>query len=138
MKERNIHGLWSMSFKDRILHSEVSGATNDEAGQAWLAELKAKVKSSKEGYSAPWVVLHDMRDWGMAPIDAWEGANSVINWVSEHHCILFAVVFSIKVQHFAFETGLKGQSIMRYYFDYEEAYQDCLDKLAEPQRQQDK
>ncbi|MGF1741003.1 hypothetical protein L4C34_07975 [Vibrio profundum] len=40
MTQRNIHGLWTMSFENRFLITEVQGATNKEAAQAWFNERK--------------------------------------------------------------------------------------------------
>lgn len=131
MKPRNIHGLWTIRFENRILYSQITGATNDEATQAWFAELQANVEASSEGYTTPWVILNDLTQWGTTTLDTWENANVIVDWFAEHKCVLSALVFSKKFQQFAMSSGLNDQSIIQYYFDYEQAHQACLKKLAE-------
>ncbi|MGF1740147.1 hypothetical protein L4C34_03510 [Vibrio profundum] len=130
MVQRNIHGEWNIRFEDRILYSKVVGATNDEARKAWFEELKSSIQSSQEGFSCPWVILHDLRNWDTATLDTWEGANMFVDWASEHNCLLLAIVFSKKIQHFAMSKGLNNQKVLQFFFNYDEAHQACLSKLS--------
>lgn len=136
MTQRNIHGDWSMSFENRILLSKADGSFNQEANKAWLSEMKELVLSSPEGDSTPWVVLLDFQNWDIATLDSWESANEGAIWVMEHSGVSITFVFSKKLQQFAAEKGLIDQSIVKFLFNYDEAYQACLDKLAEARRQQ--
>lgn len=138
MTQFRIHGEWTISFKNRIVYSKVIGATNEEASQAWLKELKGKLQSSPVGCSEPWVVLHDLRNWGTATLDTWESANENIHWILKNNCVLFTIVFSKELQKFVLNKGLKDQNIVRLFFDYDAAYQACLDKLAEAQNKNNK
>ncbi|MGF1741927.1 hypothetical protein L4C34_12770 [Vibrio profundum] len=130
MTNRNIHGNWTMSFESRLLKTKVIGATNSEAAKSWLEEAKRLVLSSSEKDETPWVVWNDCREWGSTALDASEEHNHVIDWLSEHNCILYAVVFSKKFQQFSASSAFESQTITRYFFDGDEAYQACLDKLA--------
>lgn len=131
MAQKNIHGDWSMSFENRILKSEVRGATNAEAARIWLKEAEEYVLSSPEGETTPWVVLNDCRQWNTTALDAWQDHNAVIDWARSHHCVWFATIFSKKIQRFAADNGFQSQQILHFYFDYDEAHQACLDKLRE-------
>ncbi|MGF1741741.1 hypothetical protein L4C34_11825 [Vibrio profundum] len=138
MTQRNIHGNWTMNFENRILQSKITGSTNTELSQAWFEDMKCHLSSSEDNYMTPWVNLFDFRDWDLTTIDSFGNANDNIHWMSENNCILLAFVFSKKMQHFAMEKGLSNNGIVRFFFDYGEAYQACLDKLEGAQRQQDK
>lgn len=138
MTQRNIHGTWEMSFEHRCLKSKIKGATNKEAALAWLEDLKYNLRSSPEGSSVPWVVLQDLSDWGAATLDTWGDANANIDWVFENNCVLFAIIFSTGLQEFVMKKGLKDNNYVRFFFDYDEAYQACLAKLAESQIPQGK
>ena len=105
MPPRNIHGLWTISFEQRLILSEVSGPTNEEMSNAWFDEVKRKVESSPQGYIAPWAILHDCRNWDLASADSWGSVDVIVDWFSEHNCELFVIVFSKKIQHFAAEQG---------------------------------
>ena len=138
MKQRNIHGRWVMRLEGRVLYSKVTGATNKEAAQAWFEEMKQLILSSEDSDSKPWVFVDDTRDWGTAPEDFWEAANELVDWMSNHNCVFMASVFSKKLQSFSWESGFNNQSILQVFFDYDEACQTCLDKLAEAQNLHDK
>ena len=64
--------------------------------------------------------------------------NDFVGWLSQHNCRSFSLVYSNHIQRFAADKGIINQDIMRIYFDYDEAYQTCLDKLAQAQKQQEK
>ncbi|MGF1739992.1 hypothetical protein L4C34_02710 [Vibrio profundum] len=119
-----------MSFENRLLHSEITGASNKEAAQAWFEQMKGLVLSSPEGDTQPWVLLTDSREWGVASQDAWEAINELTDWMCEHNCVLSAVVFSNKIQHYSADQGLNEQQILRFFFDYDEAYQACISALS--------
>ncbi|MGF1743274.1 hypothetical protein L4C34_19945 [Vibrio profundum] len=136
MTPRNIHGEWSMSFENRFLHVESFGATNRELGIAQMNELQKHLESSSEKYSTPWVILNDYRRWQLASQDAWETYNSIVTWMSEHNCVFLAFVITNQMQNFALEKGLHTDEILQFFFDYNKAYQTCLDKLSEAQWQQ--
>lgn len=129
MTEKNVHGLWTLTFENRLLYSKVDGSTNSEASEIWFKEMNELISASPEGFDKPWVALIDCRDWELAPPDFWEATNVLINWMSEHNCLLYALIFSNKVQRFAVEQGFNNQPILRYFFDYDEAFKYCLDKL---------
>ncbi|MGF1741767.1 hypothetical protein L4C34_11955 [Vibrio profundum] len=131
MKQRNIHGLWTMRFENRILYSALTGPTNKEASEAWLKDLKSHVMTSKEGDVKPWVILFDLRSWSMTSLDAWEANDKNMEWLSEHSCIFLAFLFSKEIQHFAIKKHLKDQSFVHFFFNYDEAQRACLNKLAE-------
>lgn len=131
MKAKNVHGLWTLTFENRLLYSKVDGAINSEASEIWFKEMNEMIRSSREGFDKPWVALIDARDWELAPPDFWEATNFLVNWMSEHNCLLYALIFSNKVQRFAVEQGFNNQPILQYFFDYDEAFQICLDKLKE-------
>ncbi|MGF1739958.1 hypothetical protein L4C34_02530 [Vibrio profundum] len=78
----------------------------------------------------------DFRDWGITSLDTWGDASDNIAWMSENQCILLVNVFSKKIQHFAMEKGIINKDIVQFFFDYDEAYQACLDKLADLRRHQ--
>ncbi|MGF1739475.1 hypothetical protein L4C34_00045 [Vibrio profundum] len=131
MLEKNIHGTWELRFENRIVISKVHGATNQEASQAWLQDVKNLVESSNEGLSVPWALLQDMSDWGIATLDMWERVNKNVDWMLHHNCSLVTIVFTKQIQKFAFDKGITNQSIVRFSFDYDEAYQTCLKALQE-------
>ncbi|MGF1742981.1 hypothetical protein L4C34_18335 [Vibrio profundum] len=136
MTKRNVHGLWTISFEERILHTKVTGATNTETGQVWLEEMQELLFSSQGSDSLPWVVLNDCRHWDTCSLDAWDYYNEMITWMSEHHCIFYAFVFSNKIQGFAAEKWFDANDILNYFFDYEEAHQACLNALAKANNEQ--
>ena len=43
MVSRNIHGLWSMHFEERILYSKITGGINTEMSMAWFEDMKHHV-----------------------------------------------------------------------------------------------
>ncbi|MGF1743277.1 hypothetical protein L4C34_19960 [Vibrio profundum] len=133
MVGRTVHGEWDMKFEGRILRSKLSGSTNKEAVQVWFDEMYQLLYSSPDKDLVPWCALMDARDWGMAPLDAWEANNQLINWMSQHNCVLFSAVFSKKIQLFSAENGFDTQGIVEFFFDYGKAYQACLYKLAKTQ-----
>lgn len=133
MAQRNIHGDWSISFEDRILRSQVTGAFNKEGNLAWLENVKSLVLSLQGSNTMPWVAIVDAVGWNMSPPDAAESTNTFIDWMTSSNCLILAIVFSTKIQKFATEERSCGQNIIQIYFDYDEAYQACLDKLAEAQ-----
>lgn len=100
--------------------------------------LQENLRSSEAGHSVPWVVLHDLRDWGTATLDTWESANESIDWILKNNCVLFTIIFSKDLQNFVLKKGLRDQDIIRFFFDYDEAYQACLDTLDEAQNQRNK
>lgn len=138
MTKRNIHGLWSMRFEKRILHSTLAGPTNKEASEAWLEDIKTLILTSQDSDLKPWVLFFDLRSWDMTSLDAWEANDDNMKWISSHSCTFFAFLLSKEVQHYAIKKGLQDQSFCRFFFNYEEAYQACLDKLTEAQNQQSK
>lgn len=138
MAQRNIHGEWTMSFENRFLRSKVMGATNQEASIAWFEEMKDRLFHSAEGDSTPWVILVDSRTWELGPDDIWDTNNEIFAWSIRHNCVLFSVVYSNAIQKFASVKGLETDCTMQISFDYDEAYQTCLDKLAQAQKQQEK
>ncbi|MGF1743076.1 hypothetical protein L4C34_18820 [Vibrio profundum] len=125
------HGQWSMKFKGRVLYSTMVGATNGEANSAWAEEMKRQLANTPEGDTTHWAVLVDGRHWDMASLDSWDSANETITWMTEHNCLLFAVVFARKIQQFAIEQGLNEGNIMQPFFDYEEARQACLNTIKD-------
>ncbi|MGF1743289.1 hypothetical protein L4C34_20025 [Vibrio profundum] len=131
MAKRNIHGEWTIRLDDRFLYSDVVGSTNTEASLAYLEELKQTILTSPGGVKSPWVILHDGRRWEMSSADAKVGNDAITDWCKEHQCMLFAIVLENSMQRFASEIVFKEQSILKFYFDYDEAYQACLDALAE-------
>ena len=84
------------------------------------------------------MALVDAREWKIASLDAWETNNELVDWMSSHNCVLFSFVLSKELQKFAIESQINNMSIMQTCFDYDEAHQNCLRKLAEAQRQQSK
>lgn len=138
MTQRNIHGEWTMSFENRILYSKITGSTNKEASQAWFEEIKAYVLASSSGDIQPWVILNDARLWDMAPQDVSDTNERIANWMKEHHCLCHCLIFSNKVQSFGPKKEISNRGFYQYFFDYDEAYQTCLDKLAEAQGSKDK
>ncbi|MGF1743185.1 hypothetical protein L4C34_19440 [Vibrio profundum] len=139
MTQRNIHGEWTMSFENRFLHSEVTGPTNTEAALAWFEEMK-KLVSTSSGTCTPWVLLIDSRNWETSPQEQWDSNNVIITWTKENDCCFLAVVYSNKIQEYSAKTGLDAKNTSHHviFFDYDEAYQTCLDKLAEAQKLHDK
>lgn len=133
MGQRNIHGKLSITFENQILETKVTGATNTEAAQAWLKEVQDLVHSQNDGEIKPWVIFADNRHWDTSPTDAQQANSELVKWMSDNNCLLFAFLLSKKLQKFALETQVNDTSIMQYFFDYDEAYQACLDKLAKAQ-----
>lgn len=129
MTSRNIHGHWTMNFSAQTLYSKLTGPTNREAGDAWFEEMKQNILTSPNGDSLPWVSINDCRDWNMSSLDSWEANNTTVEWMYEHNCVLLTIVFSKKIHRYAFEKGLNDQHIVRFFYDYDEAYQACQDKL---------
>ncbi|WP_432579695.1 hypothetical protein [Vibrio sinus] len=123
-----------MSFEKRLLYAENVGATNRELGVAWFNELQKHIESSPEQYSTPWVLLNDCRQWDLASEDAWEVYNSVVAWMAEHNCVLLAFLVTNRIQNFAIKNGFHEHGIEKVFFDYDEAYQACLDALAQNRR----
>ncbi|MGF1741742.1 hypothetical protein L4C34_11830 [Vibrio profundum] len=134
MKQRNIHGLWSMHFEGRVLYSEVTGATNKEAAQTWFDEMKQTIISSPESDITPWVYLLDCSKWIGTSLDSWETNNTIADWLFEHNCLFHAVVMPGRLQEFAVKTQMHNTSIIQVFFDYDKAHQACLDKLAQAQQ----
>ncbi|MGF1742454.1 hypothetical protein L4C34_15485 [Vibrio profundum] len=122
-----------MNFENRVLFSKMTGSTNREASLVWFDEIQEKVHSSEGGVTEPWVIFLDSRDWVGASLDAWEVNNQITDWVSSHGCVYEAIVLSKKMHVYAAKTELNDQPILHYFFDYDEAYQGCLDKLFEVQ-----
>ena len=131
MPPRNIHGLWIITFEQRLIHSEVAGPSNKEMANAWFDEVKQNVESSPQGYAAPWAILHDCRKWDLASPDMWGSVNTMIDWLAEHNCVLAVLVFSKKIQHFAAEHGFNDQEIVQFSYDFDQALQNCKEKLSE-------
>ncbi|MGF1740590.1 hypothetical protein L4C34_05835 [Vibrio profundum] len=139
MTQRNIHGEWSMKLEGRFLLSEVVGSTNKEAAHAWLIEVKQLITNSQGGIATPWVILLDAREWGMTMADASDDSIENVMWPLEHHCVFFAFVFSKKIHIYTAHEQLKSEiENVAYFFDFDEAYQTCLDKLAETQSPKNK
>ncbi|MGF1741456.1 hypothetical protein L4C34_10320 [Vibrio profundum] len=134
MTPRNIHGDWKMHLEGRILYSKVVGGINEEATKAWFEEMKQCILSSTDGDTKPWVLLNDCTEFLGAALDSWEAINEVTDWECQHNCVLLATVISNKVQNYLMDTILNGQLALHVYFDYDEAYQACLEKLAEVQK----
>ncbi|MGF1743176.1 hypothetical protein L4C34_19380 [Vibrio profundum] len=135
MTQRNIHGIWTMYFENRILHTKVTGSFNREGTQAFFDEMQSLLFSSKKGDAVPWAMLNDARDWELAALDAWDAGNEGINWMNDHNCVLFSVVYSVKVHTAITKKGIDNQDILQYHYDYNEAYQACIDALAKAQCQ---
>lgn len=140
MPQRNIHGDWTMTFEGRILKSKLIGATNSEAGIAWLEDLKSNILRSPERTDTPWVGLIDFRDWQGTSLDSINQYQVATNWATQHGAIMCACVISKELQGYSLKQLNEHMSddFNRYFFDYDEAYQACLNKLAEDQGQPDK
>ncbi|MGF1742983.1 hypothetical protein L4C34_18345 [Vibrio profundum] len=134
MTQRNIHGNWTMTFEDGLLCSKIKGATNKEASQAWFGEMAHIVDSYQANEPIPWAALIDARDWEMASMDMWEANNELVDWMEKHNCVLFLFILAKKMQKFAIETQIDSLEIIRFSFDYAQAYQTCQAKLKEAQR----
>ncbi|MCL9780767.1 hypothetical protein M9194_04855 [Vibrio sp. S4M6] len=134
MKSRNIHGEWSISFENRILHCVGSGAFNAEASAAFFQEVKNTVLNSENGDSSPWVFLSDLRHWQGSSLDSWEEVDKSIEWMTKHNCVFFALVLENKLQEYAEEKHVTDRSKHQSFFDFEQAYQVCMDKLMEAGR----
>lgn len=126
---RNIHGVWDLSFNDGILVTKVLGATNEEAGKAWFEEVNRCVLSPEGAASEPWASISDLRQWDMAPEEVWEESRQFVTWFAEHNCVFFTFVFSKKIQAFAPQQALKDYPMVGFFFDYDEAYRECANKL---------
>ena len=112
MKPRNIHGEWSISIENRLVHSIVSGATNREASLGWFNELQETVESSPKKYDTPWVIFHDCRNWIGAAPDVWETNNMIMSWLAEHNCIFMASLLPGKMQIYNTEAEISDKSIL--------------------------
>ncbi|MGF1739473.1 hypothetical protein L4C34_00030 [Vibrio profundum] len=130
MKQRNIHGVWDMSFENHCLHCRFTGATNESAANAWFDDMKHHVLSSPDKGKLPWVILSDMREWGISSLDAWDKNNENAEWMMKHGCIYISMVFSKKLQKFSVEQGFNNLQPFQFFSDYDEAKQSCIDKLA--------
>ena len=130
MAGKNIHGHWDMTFENRILLSKSIGATDAEASVAFLKELQELVLSSPEGVTTPWVAISDSRNWGGLSLDAGEATDKITEWVQKNNCIFSAVVMSKKLQKFTTDTALSNQTFT-VFFDDDEAYQACKEKLLQ-------
>ncbi|MGF1741424.1 hypothetical protein L4C34_10160 [Vibrio profundum] len=131
MTDRNIHGDWSITFKDRFMLFVVKGATNDAAALAAFKEIKQLVLSSPQSDKTPWVFLNDGRQWEMDSANNEEIYADLLRWLEEHNCIYYALVNSSKIQEFALERQIPNLGILEFSFDYDEAYATCLRKLEE-------
>lgn len=130
MKQRNIHGLWEMNFENHCLNCKFMGATNESAACAWFDEMKHHVLSSPDKGKLPWVALSDMREWGISSLDVWEKNNEILEWMMGNGCMYVSMVFSKELQRFSFEQGVDNLQPFRFFTDYDEAKQACVDKLA--------
>ncbi|MGF1741758.1 hypothetical protein L4C34_11910 [Vibrio profundum] len=138
MSKRRIHGDWTMVFEGRILKSKIIGATNSEAGIAWLEELKVNIIQSPEGVDTPWVGFLDFRDWQGTSLDSLEQYQVATSWATQNNAIMCAYVISKELQGYSIKklnSNMLDDSFNRYFFSYDEAYQACLDKLSEVQKQ---
>lgn len=127
--QKNIHGSWSMTFKNRVLRSKTLGQTNSEAVVQYFEEVKSIVLSSPDGDSIPWVAINDLRDWeGMTP-ESGNESDRLVSWAFEHNCVLAVTVMSIKLQKYMVELSKESRKVT-VVFDYDEGYQLCLDKLT--------
>ncbi|MGF1741457.1 hypothetical protein L4C34_10325 [Vibrio profundum] len=126
-----------MSFENRIFKSKTTGAINAEGCVAWLDDMKDKVLSSNEGDTTPWVHVTDARGWEGGTSDSWEAIDDITTWIYTHNCIFNASVIDKKMYQWAGETHLNNKYYTVFY-DYDEAYQACLHKLAEVHNEQDK
>ncbi|MGF1743182.1 hypothetical protein L4C34_19410 [Vibrio profundum] len=122
-----------MSFENRIFYSEVIGASNDEAAKAWFKDMRQTIQKPIHGGTEPWVTLFDGRNWGTASPDAMENNSKSVVWMSKNNCLLCAIVLSKKLQQFSMSKQISNHTLVQFYFDYDEAYQACLDKLAAAQ-----
>ncbi|MGF1743179.1 hypothetical protein L4C34_19395 [Vibrio profundum] len=108
MAQRNVHGKWTISFDDRILKTQVTGATNTEAGQLWMEQMQELLFSSLGADAIPWVVLNDCRHWTTGSLEAWEKYNEMLTWMSEHNCIFYAFIFRTTCKSLLRINGLKA------------------------------
>ncbi|MGF1742794.1 hypothetical protein L4C34_17285 [Vibrio profundum] len=132
MTKRNIHGLWSMDFEDRILHSKLHGAANEEACLVWREQLQDKLLSSPEGDKTPWVSIIDTSgDWDGFTVESWPVINDTVVWQAEHNCALIVVVITKELHNFTHQKYVSHHEIITAANSHEEAYQICIDKLAE-------
>ncbi|MGF1741420.1 hypothetical protein L4C34_10140 [Vibrio profundum] len=131
MTQHNIHGEWTMRFENRILYSVVWGATNNEATLTWIAEMKHLVLSSQEGDHTPWVIINDARNWEMSSLGVGESYLEFFDWIERHNCASYAAVLSKQIQKFSMEHETNTLDALHCFFDYDEAYQFCVEKLAE-------
>ncbi|MGF1740202.1 hypothetical protein L4C34_03800 [Vibrio profundum] len=138
MTQRNIHGEWEIKFQERILITTVSGATNEEAAHVWFNEVKQCILESKHKKTTPWCFISDLRNWEMSPSEVWEPTNAVFSWAFDNQCIFWGFIFSKQIQKFALERGALSSDKFQFFFGYDEAYQACLDKLAEAKNQKGK
>ncbi|MGF1740288.1 hypothetical protein L4C34_04230 [Vibrio profundum] len=136
MAHRTPHGNWTMKFKGNLLHCWTSGSTNTEAALAWFEEMKRRV-SERADKDAPWAILIDCREWDICTPEQWDANNFIMTWQREHGSCFLAVVYSNKLQEYSAKIGLgdENSSYHVIFFDFDEAYQACLDKLTEAQSQ---
>ncbi|MGF1740588.1 hypothetical protein L4C34_05825 [Vibrio profundum] len=129
-RTRNIHGDWTMSYEDQILKSTLIGAFNQEANLSWFNEVKQTVTTSSRSKKY-WVALLDAQNWEMSSQGNQETNEEIMNQLMVLGCLGLYMVFSKKVQEFALKEEMQEQSFLQSFFDYDEAYQACLDVLAE-------
>ncbi|MGF1740494.1 hypothetical protein L4C34_05300 [Vibrio profundum] len=120
-----------MKLENQILFSEVSGVFNREGNEAWCQDAEQLLMKGSTETMEPWSVLLDCRQWGMAPPDSWDIANNFVRWMSQHNGVYLSIVFDKKIQVFAADDGFKDQTMVGFFFDYNEAYQMCEQKLRE-------
>lgn len=137
MKHKNIHGSWTVRFENRVLYTKFVGLTNLEASVKYNEEMQSLILSSSEADRTPWVGLTDCREWEGAPQDSGEEADQVLDWAYQHNCIFVAIVFDKKIQQFIAESNSNSKAFSPY-FDYDEARQACLSKLAKAKKNHDK
>ncbi|MGF1742172.1 hypothetical protein L4C34_14010 [Vibrio profundum] len=136
MTQRNIHGVFTMTFDNRVLDSKVVGETNKELSLEWFEELQRLLFSSSEGDTLPWALLHDCSQWIGSSMDAWEANNTITDWMIERNCVFSAIVVPGQLQHFVVEKEIKNQEITHFFTNREKAYQACLDKINEVNKRQ--
>ncbi|MGF1739926.1 hypothetical protein L4C34_02370 [Vibrio profundum] len=130
MKRRNIHGESVIRCENHLIHSTVIGATNNEYSLTWFEEVVEHLESDQNNTIKPWVLLHDCRQWLGSSEDSWETNNRQTEWMLNNGCVLLAVVLSRKLQDFTLDSKIETSNYL-VFFDYDEAYQACLDKVEE-------
>ncbi|MGF1743280.1 hypothetical protein L4C34_19975 [Vibrio profundum] len=135
MIQRNIHGEWAFTFEGRLMTTKLVGQSNREASLAWFKDMKSNLLSSPESDRSPWVLLFDCTEWLLGPEDIADTNNKIMTWMTSHNLVFEAAVFSYKLQEFAIDQqDFDTKSVLHYFYDYDEAYQACLNKLADFQR----